>query len=56
MKENNDQSDHIVDVYRLIEAVRGSRAAQILFELRPWLLHSGDCKGDEDPPDQQSES
>jgi hypothetical protein len=40
-KDENDYGQ-VLDVPRLIEAVRGSRAARVLFELRPWLPRSGD--------------
>lgn len=36
------ERDDIVDVQRLIKAVRGSQVAQVLYELRPWLLRSVD--------------
>jgi hypothetical protein len=45
--EIDRECDQILDVQRLLEAVRGSRAAQVLFELRPWLLRSGDPTVDE---------
>lgn len=41
IQEIDAERDDVLDVQRLIEAVRGSRAAQVLFELRPWLLRSG---------------
>jgi hypothetical protein len=39
---DQNEWDQTLDVQRLINAVRGSRAAQVVFELRPWLLRSGD--------------
>jgi hypothetical protein len=53
-----DQGEHgqVLDVARLVEAVRGSQAARILFEFRPSLPRSGECKGDENSQDQASRS
>lgn len=42
IQEIDRECDQVLDVERLIEAVRGSRAARVLYELRPWLLRSGD--------------
>jgi hypothetical protein len=38
-----DQGEHgqVLDVARLIEAVRGSQAARVLYELRPLFLSTG---------------
>lgn len=41
-QEVESDRDLVLDVERLIEAVRGSRAARVLYELRPWLVRSGD--------------
>lgn len=37
IQEIDSERDDVLDVQRLIEAVRGSRAARVLYELRPWL-------------------
>jgi hypothetical protein len=37
IQEIDREHDQVVDAERLIEAVRGSRAALVLYELRPWL-------------------
>nr|WP_281721449.1 hypothetical protein [Nitrosomonas nitrosa] len=34
--------DQFIDVQRLIEAVRGSRAARVLYEFRHWNVRSAD--------------
>lgn len=47
IQEIDAERDDVLDVQRLIESVRGSRAARVLFELRPWLSESGDQEGDE---------
>jgi hypothetical protein len=40
IQEIDTEHGQIVDVQRLIEAVRGSRTARVLYELRPWLPRS----------------
>lgn len=40
IQEIDTERDHVLDVQRLIEAVRGSRAARVLFEYRPCLARS----------------
>ena len=41
IQEVGAERDQVLDVERLIEAVRGSRAALVLYELRPWLPRPG---------------
>jgi hypothetical protein len=40
IQEIDAERGQIVDVQRLVEAVRRSRAAQVLYELRSWLPRS----------------
>lgn len=49
--QTEEERGQVLDVERLIEAVRGSRAAQVLFQLRPWLTQ-GHPINDADPPKQ----
>lgn len=46
IQEIDSERHQLLDVQRLIEAVRGSRAARVLFELRPWLSRSAEQNED----------
>jgi hypothetical protein len=41
VQEKEGDSDQLLDVQRLIEAVRGSQVARVLFEFRPWQERHG---------------
>jgi hypothetical protein len=36
-QKDKGENDQWLNAERLIQAVRGSRAARVLYELRPWL-------------------
>jgi hypothetical protein len=46
VQEIAGERDDVLDVQRLIEAVRGSRAARVLYELRAWLPRSSQERED----------
>lgn len=54
-REIESDRDQVLNAERLIEAVRGSQAARVLYELRPWLLtgdhiEDGTASGSSVPP------